>query len=621
MRLGLAAGFAALVAAVVALPAAGAGGVTITPVGRVPFPERGFVVDLPKQVAVGNLSPKVLENGVPVRGASLTPVGASELSFGTILAVDASDSMAGKPFAAAVAAAGTFVGHRTANEQIGLVAFNKRITVVQRLTANPKVLRTALAHRPSLAYGTRIYDALAHSLGLLEQGRISAGSIVLLSDGADVGSRSDLASLVARARRDRVRIFTVGLRSGAFKARPLQQIAAGTGGVFAEAASTSQLGHIYGELSGKLASEYLLEYRSNVKPGTPVNVRVDLAGLGAAHAGYVAPIPSGLAPFHRSLATQFFLSGFSLVVLSLLAAALAGGLLFAILSRPRSGLLARVGQFVNVAPDEEDEQDDAERRRRSRRRRLRSEGGGSLLTRMEREFEIGEITIAPMTFLAGTAALTVVLLVLLAMISGPLAVLAILVPIFARAWVSRQVKAVRDAFADQLPETLQLLASALRSGHSLIGALSVVVDQAPEPTKREFTQVLTDDQLGVPIERAMRNVADRMKSRDMQQVALLGELQRTAGGNAAEVLDTVVETVRERAEIRRLAKTLTAQGRMARWVLSLLPIVLVGLMFATSSNLVRPFLASGGGQIALVFAALMVVAGSFWIKKIVEIEV
>jgi tight adherence protein B len=98
-------------------------------------------------------------------------------------------------------------------------------------------------------------------------------------------------------------------------------------------------------------------------------------------------------------------------------------------------------------------------------------------------------------------------------------------------------------------------------------------------------------------------------------------LQRTAGGNAAEVLDTVVETVRERAEIRRLAQTLTAQGRMARWILSLMPVVLALLMLATSAKLMKPFLTSGIGQVAIVFSALMVVAGSFWIKKIVEIEV
>jgi tight adherence protein B len=168
---------------------------------------------------------------------------------------------------------------------------------------------------------------------------------------------------------------------------------------------------------------------------------------------------------------------------------------------------------------------------------------------------------------------------------------------------------------------LQLLASALRSGHSLIGALSLVVERAPEPIRREFAQVLTDDQLGLPLDQALRNVAERMKSRDMRQVGLIGELQRTAGGNAAEVLDTVVATVRERAEVRRLARTLTAQGRMARWILSAMPVALGLLMFAAAPKLMKPMLMSGAGQVALVLAALLAVVGSLWIKKIVEIEV
>jgi tight adherence protein B len=106
----------------------------------------------------------------------------------------------------------------------------------------------------------------------------------------------------------------------------------------------------------------------------------------------------------------------------------------------------------------------------------------------------------------------------------------------------------------------------------------------------------------------------------MEQVGLIGELQRTVGGNSAEVLDTVVETVRERADVRRLAQTMTAQGRLARWILSVLPIVLACLMLALSPKLMKPMLTSTGGQFALVVAAMFVVAGSLWIKKIVEIE-
>jgi tight adherence protein B len=536
-----------------------------------------------------------------------------------VLAIDASLSMKGEPYTAAFAAARAFVSKRTPSEQIGLLAFNDRMNVAQRLTASDAALHSALSHPPALAYGTRIFDAMGRSLELLEHGRISAGSIVLLSDGADVGSASGLDSIVARAKRDRVRIFTVGLRSKTFEGAPLRRLAADTGGTYAEASSPAQLARIYGEISGRLASEYLLEYHSNVAPGTPVQVSVDIPGVGGGTVAYQAPTPSGLKPFHRSLITRFLLSPGSLALLSLLAAGLAGFAFLRVLRMPRRDVVGRIGSFVTTRAA-------ASLAERPRRRASRAAGEPPNLLarrmgRLESDFEIGNISISPTTFFAVTVGLTIVAMIVLIAVAVPLVLLAVLVPVFALAWVASRVKSVRDDFADQLPETLQLLASALRSGHSFIGALSVVVENAPEPTQREFRQVVTDDQIGVPIDRALRRVATRMKNRDMRQVALLGELQRTAGGNAAEVLDTVVSTVRERAQIRRLAQTLTAQGRMARWILSVLPIVLAILMLLIVPDLMRPMFSSSGGQVALVVAALFVVAGSFWIKQIVEIEV
>jgi tight adherence protein B len=125
----------------------------------------------------------------------------------------------------------------------------------------------------------------------------------------------------------------------------------------------------------------------------------------------------------------------------------------------------------------------------------------------------------------------------------------------------------------------------------------------------------------VPIEQAIRRVAARMKSRDLEQVALLAELQRTAGGNAAEVLDTVVDTLRERADLRRLVQTLTAQGRLARWILTALPVAAGLSLAALQPTAILPMVESGVGQIGLVVAGLLVVTGSFVIQKIVDIKV
>jgi tight adherence protein B len=148
-----------------------------------------------------------------------------------------------------------------------------------------------------------------------------------------------------------------------------------------------------------------------------------------------------------------------------------------------------------------------------------------------------------------------------------------------------------------------------------------MVDNADEPSQRELRRVLADDQLGLPVDEALRHVADRMTNRDLQQVALLSELQRTAGGNAAEVLDTVVETIRERADIRRLLRTLTAQGRMARWILTAIPVVVAAFLTLIQPDVMSPLYTTTGGHVALLIATLMVVAGSICIQRIVDIEV
>ena len=148
---------------------------------------------------------------------------------------------------------------------------------------------------------------------------------------------------------------------------------------------------------------------------------------------------------------------------------------------------------------------------------------------------------------------------LLAAIAIPVAI-----PFAVRSQLRRGLAKRRLLFAEQLPDNLNVLASALRAGHSFIGALSVVVNDAAEPSKSEFQRVVADEQLGVSIDDALHVVVERMDSRELEQVALVAALQRETGGNTAEVLDRVTETIRERFELRRTVRTLTAQGRMSR---------------------------------------------------------
>ncbi len=126
--------------------------------------------------------------------------------------------------------------------------------------------------------------------------------------------------------------------------------------------------------------------------------------------------------------------------------------------------------------------------------------------------------------------------------------------------VKRRLSKVRSAFAKSFPDNLEVLAGALRAGHSLIGAMGVMVDGAAEPSKSEFRRVLQDEQLGVPLDEALMVMARRMDNLDIEQVAIVTRLQREAGGNTAEVLDRVVENIRGRMELRRLVRVLPRRG-------------------------------------------------------------
>jgi tight adherence protein B len=618
--------FATVVATVAAIASATAGAagpvsLGVTPIGRLPFPERGYVVDLPNAASIGRDQVRVTENGVGVGDFSFQALSSTGLRYGVLLAVDTSDSMRGAPIAAARKAAATFLDHRSANESIGVVTFNGRVRIAQAPTLDSSQVRRAVQGLQQLSYGTRIYDALDRSLDQLAGGKFTTSSIVLLSDGTDVGSTASVAKVVARAKQQHVRVFTVGLRSGDFDGSTLRRIARETGGVYAESSATAKLSQVYAALSSKLSGEYLVQYRSIAAPKASVDVVISIDGVGAARQSYTAPTPAGLPPYHRSFASRFFLSGASLVLIALIASGLGFFVVLSALEAVRSKVVQRVLAFVPGDGTRPARAHDIARRIR-RPKKPEPQLFRRSRTKFAEQLEIGRVSMSASTIIGITATATVLGLVILASAVSPVvAILALGTPLITRAFVKRKVNKVRNEFAEQLPPNLQVLASALRAGHSFTGALRSCVEHAHEPSKSELGRAITDEQLGLAIDDAIRKVAARMASRDLEQVALLAELQRTTGGNAAEILDVVVDTIRERADIRRLVRTLTAQGRLARLILTLLPIG-TGLAFwALQPDLFGPFVRSGGGQAAFVVAAVLLALGSLSIQKIIEIEV
>jgi tight adherence protein B len=616
-----------LVAAALAPPAAAGGqdGLTLRPTVGTNFPDRAYVLSLPTETALGPDSVEVRENGVLMTNVSVVPAQAADNGqFGVVLVLDASGSMRGDAIVNAVAAARAFAAHRQTGQLLGVVVFNSDSKILVPLTTNSGLIDAALETPPDLAYGTHIYDAIGTAATMLKNADVAAPSIVLLSDGADTGSTSSLEDATAQARGAGVRVYTVGLRSQAYRSKTLEELARAGDGEYSEAKTPEDLAPIFDAVGAKLASEYLIRYRSPAEPNRKVRVAVTVRGYpGAVTAGYQTPAVSdtGEGPFQRSVIERYVRSTGGMFLTALIIALIFASVVMHILKpRPRA-FRRRVGEFVSLAENEEKRKTQAKKDLLYERAE-RSFEGAKWWVRFQRDLDIAEIKTSPVQIVVWTAIGTLITVYGLSLIAGPLAgLLGLVVPLIVRGIINRRVERQRQQFAEQLPDNLQVLASALRAGHSLVGALSVVVDDAPDPSRREFRRVLADEQLGVPLDEAFEVVAERMDSRDVKQVALVAALQHETGGNTAEVLDRVAETVRERFELRRLVRTLTAQGRLSRWVLTSLPIFLLVVITLLNPRYVSPLYTHSTGRFLLVAAAVMVAGGSLVIRRIINIKV
>jgi tight adherence protein B len=626
MRLPRLLGVTALALAVVAGAGAASSPVRVVEAGGAQFPFRSYVLTLPAATSLTASRLSLTENGTAVRGLSvLSAEAAKQSQFAVVLAVDASNSMRGRPIVAAMAAARAFAAHRNANQQLAIITFDGSVHVVLPFTTSSLAINAALARIPRLGEGTHIYDALERGANLISGAHVQGGSIVLLSDGADVGSIAKPGAVLSDLSARHVRAFTVGLVSSAYDPATLRRLAAQTGASYAEAASPSALTPIFDALGYQLSREYLVSYQSLAGPGAHVHVSVHVAGFpGTVSAQYVTPSLHVVSapPYRASGIGRIVQSRLTMVLVAFVAAAIFGWGIVLVTRRRSVSLVQRVGSFVSVR--RRGEADDLTAARRVDLLQ-KAEGAFERLRwwpRFKATLELADINASPTQIVLLTLLGTVAAMLLFYLVIGGWGiVLGFAAPFVARMIIQAKLDRKRRTFAEQVPDNLEVLASALRAGHSLVGALSVVVDNSADPSKSEFRRVIAEEQLGVPLEDALGVVVRRMDNRDLDQVALVARLQREAGANAAEVIDRVIETVRSRMELRRLVRTLTAQGRLSRWILTGMPIFLALVLPLVHHGYLDPLFNHGLGRAMLLFASLMVIAGSVVIGKIVNIKV
>jgi tight adherence protein B len=177
------------------------------------------------------------------------------------------------------------------------------------------------------------------------------------------------------------------------------------------------------------------------------------------------------------------------------------------------------------------------------------------------------------------------------------------------------------AFAEEFPDALDLLVSALRAGISFSSALQIVADESPEPVRSEFAIVVEEQTLGLDLREALTNLADRVDSLDLKFFVTAVVLQRDTGGNLTEVLENTGRLIRDRFRILGDIQTFTAQGRLTGAILSFLPLGLAIFMMMVAPDYFHKMWDNPSGRAVLGFAALMQILGALVIRKIVNIRV
>ena len=593
------------------------------------FPQVTLHLGLSSTEEVTNF--RVLESGTEIKKTRVSSK-INKTPVDVALLIDVSGSMEGKPIADALAAVELFIDRAAEDDRVAIVAFNTRVQWLAGFTSNKVELRQALKKIEATGE-TALYDALHSGLkkGPQEKGR--RRNLILLSDGADTASQATYGQMLGLVEEHDISISVIALQSDVFNSEPLQEIAAKSNGQLLTAVNSDALSGLYDGLAAELHNQYELTFTSQAKKSrADVNVEAlvdgnwvtasiglaDLPKLGNADSKAQPPVNSNrpYAPAGLWVA----------VVLSFLAAFLIiCGLadLFAPTRNTLSSQLKYYNQLKNRKPREEEEPFIAYLRRSSVDLAGRLSTKYDFTAYAEAKLEQAGLSVKPHEYMVMHTLFVVGIALTLSLITGSLMVgilsifIAVIGPLLA---VEVMVARRKRSFNEQLPDTLDMLASSMRAGYGLQQAFAAAAREAPQPTGGEMERVTHQTQLGLPLEEALERLAKRLGNDAFGSVVLSISIHRETGGNLAEIFDILSASLRKRAAMQRQVKGLTAEGRLSAVILMVLPFIEGAFMFYANPDYMLPLITTSLGLTMLAVSIGLMLIGGFWMRSISYID-
>jgi tight adherence protein B len=623
------------------------GEIAITDVDESNEPEIVLEVSVPASVTSGPVEPSsitLLENGAPI-AAEVTPVPTDRIEI--VLLIDTSGSMreAGAMDAAKLSAAG-FLAELPSDVPVGIVAFADTPRLVSPLSTDRNLLNTALGGLEATGE-TALYDGIIFAKSLFSGGTTDK-QFVLLSDGGDTVSRATLENAIEVTAE--IRTSTIELVTSESNQLSLVELSGVGDGSLTSISDLGALGALYQEVANSLVNRYKLAFTATSSGSTVYAVNVASPDQLLTTSTTVL-LPEAVAPPTTLSPTT------TIATATIPAPAVAVASADVVALPPPPGdtntstgtpwvllavgaiaiFLAIIGLVLAVWPDGTrrigrrqlgvDQKAKSTTPKQSVKERLSTLADNALEQRDQRgrlanALDVAAISMRPGEFLVLTTAAAFGAAVILLALVGPLGALIALAatPFVARSIISVRASRRCQAFDDQLPDVLQLIISALRSGHSLPQALDAVARQSAEPARTEFERIMFETRVGRDLSESLHATAERMQSKSFEWVVSALEINREVGGELAQVLSTVAETIRERQQLDRQVQTLTAEGRMSAYVLTALPLVMIAALALVNPGYFEP-MKSAPGPAIIISSIMLLGVGWIWMQRLIKAEI
>ncbi len=578
--------------------------------------------------------------GHDVKAETVAASSSNEIKRVSILAIDTSESMGGARIAEARRAATTYINSAPSNVEIGVLTFDDRVKLLVQPGLDRAAALTAIKNL-TLTHNTALYDGVLGALKAAGPDGADVGQrrILVLSDGKDT-TKTPISKVVDTISTSGVLVDAVSLQQSDAESQPLRDIVAAGKGKVLDAGAPAALSAAFAQEADALARQLVVTAAvpAGTQKSADVAVNIPVGSTQLTAAAYVpvrtaaaAPVDTSPAPVHATgfvIPRNVVLGGVAAIAVGLLGVIVALGM-----SKPEPDAEHWLGEQMQAygsfaKPGGPGGKAEAEPQGLTGQARKAAEkalaNNRSLEARLEAKLDAAGMALKPSEWLlirAGVAVGAGIVGVVIGSGNLILGVLFVVAGLVGPSLYLKFKKAKRlSAFAAGLADTLQLMSGSLSAGLSLAQSIDTIVREGNEPIAGEFRRVVIESRLGVPLEDSLDGVAQRMESRDWEWVVMAIRIQREVGGNLAELLLQVADTLRERDFLRRHVKALSAEGRLSCYILGALPPGFLVFLTVTKPDYVHPLYHTSLGYILLTAIALLLSVGVFWMSKVAKVD-